>query len=341
MLDELVGLDGTGLTWARGWHRAVPLHPGVGRPRARHRHRGGGPRPAHRGGSRRDRRVGPAHRHAGGRLPRARRRRLRRAAVPRRRTACRGHRVADGSCLGVLERQHGPRRERRVSEALPMAERALALLSEGSDSRNVARLRSMLANLQLAGDPPRAGRRRGEPGARGRRAPRLQRAARSTWLATRCRARVCSLLRGDATRRRRPGDARPTDEGRAWRRCSPPTPCRCRARRCTCSATRQRVDRYRAAVLVLTGIGADRSAARLWFDLGTLLEASGETAAALDAFRRAAASTGLRGTTVARATTPAGRCPRAAARRPESPSGPGVSGPAPRGPRGALTGDGR
>ena len=41
-----------------------------------------------------------------------------------------------------------------VSEALPMAERALALLSEGSDSRNVARLRSMLASLQLAGDPP-------------------------------------------------------------------------------------------------------------------------------------------------------------------------------------------
>ena len=41
-----------------------------------------------------------------------------------------------------------------VAAALPMAERALSLLGEGSDARNVARLRCMLATLQLASDPP-------------------------------------------------------------------------------------------------------------------------------------------------------------------------------------------
>jgi transcriptional regulator with XRE-family HTH domain len=41
-----------------------------------------------------------------------------------------------------------------VAEALPLAKRALALLSEGSDARNLARLRCMLGTLQLRSDPP-------------------------------------------------------------------------------------------------------------------------------------------------------------------------------------------
>lgn len=52
-------------------------------------------------------------------------------------------------------------------------------------------------------------------------------------------------------------------------------------------------ERTLEAVRTLTGIGADRDAAQLWFELGTMLEASGDTASALDAFRRAASSTGL------------------------------------------------
>jgi len=50
---------------------------------------------------------------------------------------------------------------------------------------------------------------------------------------------------------------------------------------------------YREAVLLLSGIGADRGAAQTWFELGGLLEGLGDEAGALDAFRRAAASTGL------------------------------------------------
>lgn len=51
---------------------------------------------------------------------------------------------------------------------------------------------------------------------------------------------------------------------------------------------------YQAATQVLTSVGADRPAAQLWLDLGNLLSDIGETDAAHDAFRRAAASNNLR-----------------------------------------------
>ena len=41
-----------------------------------------------------------------------------------------------------------------VAEAIPLAERALALLAEGQDGRNLARLRIALADMQLQLDPP-------------------------------------------------------------------------------------------------------------------------------------------------------------------------------------------
>ena len=58
---------------------------------------------------------------------------------------------------------------------------------------------------------------------------------------------------------------------------------------------------YQQAVLVLSAIGADRGAAQLWFDLADLLDQVGLADEARDAYRRAAASTGLR----ARTSTPA------------------------------------
>lgn len=191
-----------------------------------------------------------------------------------------------------------------TAEALPLAERALSLLSEGSDTRNLARLRVELASLQLSADPPQVGAAE-ENLERGLDQLRASSASPvDIGRITLARARVC-LLRGDAVGADQLacqasdelGELAPlvladalSVQGQALHLLGDPAA----------------VDRYRSAVLVLTGIGADRSAARLWYDLGTLLEASGETAEALDAFRRAAASTGLRGTTVARATTQAG-----------------------------------
>ena len=50
---------------------------------------------------------------------------------------------------------------------------------------------------------------------------------------------------------------------------------------------------YRAAVATLTAVGSDRRAAQLWFDLGEVWDAVGRQEEAMDAYRRAAASTGL------------------------------------------------
>jgi tetratricopeptide (TPR) repeat protein len=50
---------------------------------------------------------------------------------------------------------------------------------------------------------------------------------------------------------------------------------------------------YRRAIVTLTGVGADREAAQIWFEIGTLADQAGLVAESADAFRRAAASTGL------------------------------------------------
>jgi tetratricopeptide (TPR) repeat protein len=60
------------------------------------------------------------------------------------------------------------------------------------------------------------------------------------------------------------------------------------------TAAREEAHRwYRQAIAVLTGVGADREAGQLWFELGTLAAQAGLMAESADAFRRAAASTGL------------------------------------------------
>ena len=50
---------------------------------------------------------------------------------------------------------------------------------------------------------------------------------------------------------------------------------------------------YKEAVLILTGVGADRDAGQLWLELGGLLESVGEVEASRDAYRSAAAAAGL------------------------------------------------
>ena len=50
---------------------------------------------------------------------------------------------------------------------------------------------------------------------------------------------------------------------------------------------------YREAVLELSSIGSDRGAAEAWFELGGLLDELGLEREAHDAYRSAAASTGL------------------------------------------------
>ena len=59
---------------------------------------------------------------------------------------------------------------------------------------------------------------------------------------------------------------------------------------------------FQEAVLLLSGVGADRAAAQLWFELAALFEGVGEPAAALDSYRRAAAATGLVGRSLSQRT---------------------------------------
>jgi hypothetical protein len=62
----------------------------------------------------------------------------------------------------------------------------------------------------------------------------------------------------------------------------------------TRSETAATHDYFRQAILALSAAGSDRGVAELWFELGSLMEEHGMVNEALQAFRSAAASTGIR-----------------------------------------------
>lgn len=189
-------------------------------------------------------------------------------------------------------------RRGELREAVPLAERALALLSEGQDVRNLVRLRTELGRLQLELDPPAVEEARHnleqavEELAWSSAAP-VDRAwthlglARARFLGgdlVGCReltAEVRSTCAGHAPLAEAEATAL---EGQAW---------------AAEGDMGKAGEAYRQAVCLLSAIGADRSAAQLWFDLADLLDQVGLADEARDAYRRAAASTGLRARTSA------------------------------------------
>ena len=187
-----------------------------------------------------------------------------------------------------------------IHNAAPLAERALALLSEGQDTRNLARLRGELGYLQLALDPPEVERAR----------ENLEKAAEELdWSSaapvdkawTQLGLARARFLAGDlAGCRELTEEVREISDGNA-----PLTEAEAKALEGQTYAAEGDMTTaaqiYREAVLLLSAIGADRGAAQLWFDLADLLEQVGQAEAARDAYKRAAASTGLR----ARTSTPA------------------------------------
>jgi tetratricopeptide (TPR) repeat protein len=179
-----------------------------------------------------------------------------------------------------------------VRDAIPLAERALALLGEGQDARNLARLRTQLGVMQLHVDPPQV------PEAQ----HNLEQAARElAWSS----AGPVDVARNDLALGRAlylEGDlaAARTLAIRVFAAVIDHAPSIAAAAKAlegqTWAAqgdTREAVQAYRQAVHILTGVGADRSAAQLWFDLAGHLEDVGEFDAARDAYRSAACSTGL------------------------------------------------
>lgn len=187
-----------------------------------------------------------------------------------------------------------------IGEAIPLAERALALLAEGRDAKNLARLRAELGRLQLAQNPPAVSEAR----------QNLERAAADlTWSSATPLDRAwielsmarATYLDGDLTGTREltasvlmmTGGAAPLLEAEA------------KSLEGMTYASEGRLDEaghaYQQAILLLSGIGADRGAAQLWFDLADQLDQIGMADEARAAYRRAAASTGLRTTAVPRA----------------------------------------
>lgn len=180
-----------------------------------------------------------------------------------------------------------------VAAAVPLAERALALLSEGQDARNLARLRTEVGRLQLELDPPAIEEAR---------LNLEQAAAEMEWSSATPVDRAWTMLglarvaflAGDPTGSRELlAQVHTTADGHA-----PLAEAEALVLEGRTLAAEGDTDRaaqsYQAAVHRLSAIGADQSAAQLWFDLADLLESVGLTDAALDAYRRAAASTGLR-----------------------------------------------
>jgi tetratricopeptide (TPR) repeat protein len=179
-----------------------------------------------------------------------------------------------------------------VAAALPLARKALELMEQGEDARNLGRLKGALASIQLRLDPPD-----------------LQGAAENAEAALRdmewSSASTIDRLRVQLTQAKiqflsgNHEQARATAEA-CLKEVADSKPLLA-AEACvvigrTYLVTKSLMDArayFQRAVMALTSIGADRKAAEMWFELGALLQQVGDDAGALDAFRRAAASTGI------------------------------------------------
>ncbi len=180
-----------------------------------------------------------------------------------------------------------------VAAAVPLAERALALLGEGQDARNLALLRGEVGRLQLELDPPALEEARHNL---------EQAAAEMEWSPSTSsdRAQVllglarAAFLSGDVSASRdlvaqvhtAANGHLPLAEAEAWALLG--------STYASEGDSEEASSCFQRAVLTLSAIGADRVAAQLWFELADLLQGVGLAEAASDAYRRAAASTGLR-----------------------------------------------
>lgn len=186
-----------------------------------------------------------------------------------------------------------------VGNAVDLAERALTLLREGESERNLARLELELGFLQLELDPPDVdGARRN-----------LEHAAEmfewsSASPADRARNDLAlaraHLLGGDPRAARSLAEKVRTDSGENLPLISAHASSLEGHASVALGDTEAGKRSYQLAVGLLTGLGADKGAAQLWYELADILEQLGDLEGARKAFRSAAASAGLRSTTLAR-----------------------------------------
>ncbi|WP_183095908.1 helix-turn-helix domain-containing protein [Nocardioides stalactiti] len=178
--------------------------------------------------------------------------------------------------------------------ALALANRALALLGEGQDARNLARLRLELGRLQLTLDPPEI-------------TAALEQLRRGTEDLRATSASPVELAHGDIVMARALLlDGRPEEAVEAAERARDATPADAVLGKAEAVivladalAEQGHLEQARstlagAAELLVSLEEADRWAAQAWCEVAELFERFGEIAAARDAYKRAAAASGLR-----------------------------------------------
>lgn len=188
-------------------------------------------------------------------------------------------------------------RQGNIADALPLAQKAVVLIEQTHDARRMARLRTQLGSLQLAMDPPEI------EGAtlnldRARDEMTSNEASVSDLGRNQLGRARCRLLIGEAEEAERLAE----DCYESVRESSPLLGAQALTLLGEISATLGRVDeavaRFKRALVVLDGVGADRQAAQLWFELANLLREHGAVDEAIEAFRRAGTSTGLTTSTI-------------------------------------------
>ncbi len=190
-----------------------------------------------------------------------------------------------------------------VRDAIPLAERALALLAEGQDSRNLGRLRTHLGMMQLRMDPPQIEEAQAN----------LKLAAEEyEW----CSASPVDIGRNELAQARAHYLAGNVETAQALsarvhdnvQLLSPLTAADAKSLEGQVHAARGDIEAalasYREAVLMLTSVGSDRDAAEMWFELAGLLEEVNEFDMARDAYRSAAAASGVQSRPRIRAANP-------------------------------------
>ena len=187
----------------------------------------------------------------------------------------------------VIESMRG-----NASTALPMTRRALAVIEETDDARNIARLRTQLGILQLRLDPPQP-REALEVLTHAAAELGFTQAGSADLANNRLAQARARCLLGDTDGARRQA----VETATAVRTTMPLLAADAFALLGQIAVHEGALDtarqHFQEAVLLLSGVGADRAAAQLWFELAGRFESVDEPAAALDAYRRAAAATGL------------------------------------------------
>jgi tetratricopeptide (TPR) repeat protein len=179
-----------------------------------------------------------------------------------------------------------------LAEALPLAKRALHLLENTERVRDVGRLRIQLGSIMLRTDPPRL-----EDAKEQLRLAGLELDWSEASPTDRARNGLVSasalLMDGEVEQARELALSVLAESGDTLPLLSVEALILLGQAAWAWGDRQQAQDWYRQAITTLTGVGADREAAQVWFELGTLAAQAGLVAESADAFRRAAASTGL------------------------------------------------